>query len=90
LSLLRDYVRALRENNALGVSETSSYGALQALLSGVGANLKPAVRCVLHPQSQGAGIPDGGLFSREQLQPLGHEYEPSAALQMTPSRGVLE
>ena len=90
MSLLRDYVCALRENNALGVSETSSYGALQTLLSGVGANLKPSVRCVLHPQSQGAGLPDGGLFSREQLQPLGHDYEPTQALQMTPSRGVLE
>jgi hypothetical protein len=84
------YVRALRENRSLGVAETSSYGALQALLNAVGAGLSPTVRCILHPQSQGAGLPDGGLFTREQLQPLGQDFAAQTALQMTPARGVLE
>ena len=48
------------------------------------------MRCILHPQSQGAGLPDGGLFTREQLQPLGRDFDPKTALQMMPARGVLE
>jgi len=87
---LPNYIRALRENHALGVKETSSYGALQALLDSIGGALKPSVRCILHPASQGAGIPDGGLFPREQLQPLGRDFDPKSALQMIPARGVLE
>ncbi|MBV9868999.1 MAG: N-6 DNA methylase [Abitibacteriaceae bacterium] len=87
---LATYIQALRENRAVGVKETSSYGALQSLLDEVGATLKPPVRCILHPQSQGAGIPDGGLFTRDQLQPLGRDFDPNAALQMMPARGVLE
>lgn len=87
---LANYIQALRENRALGVKETSSYGALQSLLDEVGATLKPPVRCILHPQSQGAGIPDGALFTREQLQPLGRDFDANAALQMMPARGVLE
>ncbi len=87
---LKPYLAALRENHALGVKETSSYGALQTLLDSVGAGLKPSVRCILHPASQGAGLPDGGLFPREQLQPLGQGFDPAKALQMLPARGVLE
>jgi len=87
---LTKYIRALRENHQLGVKETSSYGALQALLDSVGGDLKPAVRCILHPFAQGAGIPDGGLFTREQLQPLGRDFDPKSALHLLPARGVLE
>ncbi len=88
---LSEYIRALRDNHAVGVSETSSYGALQALLNGVGSELRPSpVRCILHPSSQGAGIPDGGLFVREQLQPLGREFNPQTALEMIPARGAIE
>ena len=88
---LSEYLRALRDNHAVGVSETSSYGVLQALLNGVGSELRPSpVRCILHPSSQGAGIPDGGLFVREQLQPLGREFSPQTALEMIPARGAIE
>lgn len=84
------YIQALRENHALGVKETSSYGALQTFLDSIGATLKPTVRCILHPSGKGAGIPDGGLFTREQLQPLGKDFDPKNALKMTPARGALE
>lgn len=88
---LSNYIRALRENRALGVAETSSYGALQALLDSVGSGLRPSpVRCILHPSGQGAGLPDGGLFTREQLQPLGREFDPTSALRLIPARGALE
>lgn len=88
---LSNYINALRENRPLGVKETSGYGALQTLLNSVGTDLKPSpVRCVLHPSSVGAGIPDGGLFTREQLQPLGREFEPKSALELIPARGVVE
>ena len=87
---LATYLNALRENHALGVKETSSYGALQTLLDEVGSALKPGVRCILHPSGKGAGIPDGGLFTREQLQPLGHDFEAKNALKLTPARGALE
>lgn len=84
------YIHALRDNHALGVKETSSYGALQTLFDSVGESLKPTVRCILHPSSQGAGIPDGGLFTRDQLQSLGRDFDPKTALQMAPARGALE
>ncbi len=90
---LSNYINDLRVNRGLGVQETSSYGALQTLLDSVGSGLKPSsVRCILHPssQGQGAGLPDGGLFTREQLQPLGRDFSPASALGLIPSRGVLE
>ena len=86
-----NYIQALHTNYNLGVAETSSYGALQTLLDGVGAGLKPsAVRCILHPKGGAAGLPDGGVFTREQLQPLGREFDPLEALKMLPARGALE
>lgn len=65
---LHAYLAALRENRRVGTRETSSYPALAALFDASGKDLKPRVRCVIHPQSQGAGIPDGGFFTAEQLQ----------------------
>jgi hypothetical protein len=55
------------------VKETSYYGALANLLNEVGASLKQKVRCILHPQNRGAGIPDGGLFAQEQCQKADEE-----------------
>ena len=85
------YIQALRVNRGVGVAETSSYGALETLLNSVGAKLKPsAVSCILHPKNKGKGIPDGGLFTREQLQPLGRDFEPQSAFKQSPARGVVE
>jgi len=73
---------ATRQKGA--VAETSYYGVLQNLLNEIGKGLKPAVRAVLHPASQGAGIPDMGLFTADQLKGS------AAAGAPLPARGVVE
>jgi hypothetical protein len=49
------------------VAETSYDPALSALLNEAGAALKPAVRCIINLANRGAGIPDGGFFTPDQL-----------------------
>jgi hypothetical protein len=49
------------------VAETSGYPVLRTLLDEIGKALKPKVRCIIHLKSQGAGIPDGGLFTLDQF-----------------------
>jgi hypothetical protein len=88
-NLLQSYLRDLQMTRATGaaVKETSYYDALANLLNGVGAALKPKVRCILHPQNRGAGIPDGGLFAQELWQ----KADESALLAgQIPARGVVE
>ncbi|HEX7430704.1 MAG TPA: hypothetical protein VF293_00805, partial [Candidatus Limnocylindrales bacterium] len=65
-----EYLRSLREIHAsrAGVPETSYYGSLEALLNWAGALLNPRVRCVINVRNQGAGLPDGGFFTRQQLR----------------------
>jgi hypothetical protein len=84
---LLSYFTALRENRRVGTAETSAYPALQALFDEVGKGLKPRVRCVIHPQSQGAGIPDGGFFTAEQLQ---EGADADVLTRQVPTRGVME
>ncbi|HEX7117482.1 MAG TPA: hypothetical protein VF212_01760 [Longimicrobiales bacterium] len=50
-----------------GTDETSYYGPLRALLNAVGETLRPRVHCVMQIRQQGAGLPDGGLFTEDQL-----------------------
>ena len=59
--------------------------ALANLLNAIGKELKPRVKCVIHPQNKGAGIPDGGFFTADQFQRSG---EPLAG--QLPVRGALE
>lgn len=83
------YLRELREIRSSGaaVQETSYYGPLATLLNEVGKTLSPRVRCVINLKNHGAGIPDGGLFTADQLQRTGGaEFQ----LGQLPSRGVLE
>jgi hypothetical protein len=61
------YLRDLREGRAISVAETSFYGPLATLLNTIGATLKPRVRCIIHPKGAGAGIPDGGFYTADQL-----------------------
>jgi len=60
---------ALRDIRSSGeaVPETSYYGALEGLLNAIGKTLKPRVRCVINIKNRGAWIPDGGLFTSDQL-----------------------
>jgi hypothetical protein len=69
------------------VDETPYYGALETLLNEVGKNLKPRVRCIIHPKDRGAGLPDGGLFTADQFdKKSGHEPKEG----QLPSRGAIE
>lgn len=84
-TFLRD-VRDIRRTGA-GTPETSYYGALAALLNDIGKSLKPKVRTVLQLANAGAGLPDGGLFTSDQLQ-RAKGTEP--LLGQSPSRGAIE
>jgi hypothetical protein len=89
MDLLEEYLREMHEIRASGsaVKETSYYPALSNLLNGVGKGLKPRVHCVINIKNRGAGIPDGGLFSADQLQRRSSaEILPGTI----PARGVLE
>lgn len=87
MNLLETYVHELREIRASGsaVRETSYYPALANLLNRVGAILRPRVRCVINIKNQGAGIPDGGLFTPDQYA---SGDEPVTG--QIPARGVIE
>lgn len=81
-----DECRAVRATGA-NVPETSYYAALSALLNEVGRHLKPRVRCFMGLKNQGAGMPDGGLFTESQYGKRG-DVEPLPG--QMPERGVIE
>ena len=68
------------------MKETSYYPALANLLNEVGKTLKPKVRCIVHLQDTGGGIPDGGLFTEEQIRNNVSDLLAGA----TPARGAIE
>ncbi|MDR5729719.1 MAG: type ISP restriction/modification enzyme [Terriglobia bacterium] len=72
--------------SGIGVKETSYYPYLANLFNALGKTLKPKVRCIVHPHSIGAGLPDGALVTPDQKS---EENDPLAA-GLIPSRGVLE
>lgn len=91
MSATETYLRDLRTIHSTGqaVAETSYYGPLASLLNEVGKGLRPRVHAVINLQNRGAGIPDGGLFSHDQLRA---EDDAAQVLRggQVPSRGVLE
>lgn len=89
MSLLETYLRSLRVTHfsGAGVKETSHYGTLADLFNSAGKNLDPQVHCILQLTNRGAGFPDFGLFTSDQL-PTGNEKEP--LLGLAPARGVIE
>ena len=80
-------LRAIRSSGA-AVKETSGYGALANLLNAIGHALKPKVRCFIHVKNSGAGLPDGGLFTTDQLKNT-DEDAPLLGIPQ-PARGVIE
>jgi hypothetical protein len=90
---VEDFLRTVREvRDAGGVAETSFYPAIASLLDAAGARLQPRVRCIIHPQNRGAGIPDGGLFTADQMG-LGERAlldDADAVPATLPARGALE
>jgi hypothetical protein len=86
---LESYLTALREIRSSGeaVVETSFYSAFATLFDEIGKTLKPRVRCVLQLKNRGAGNPDGGLFTDDQLKKRSAN---DPALPQMPARGVIE
>ena len=72
--------------SGVGVKETSYYPYLSNLLNFIGKKLKPKVRCIIHPRSIGAGLPDGALITADQKS----KADDPLADGLIPSRGVLE
>ncbi len=87
--LVEDYLADLRDIRASGsgVPEASYYPALCNLFNAVGKTLRPRVRAIIQTRNQGAGIPDGGLFTADQFQHASDEAPKAGQL---PSRGVIE
>jgi hypothetical protein len=86
---LESYIRELRDIRSSGAAtpETSSYTPLANLLNDIGKTLRPRVRCIMQLQNRGAGLPDGGLFTLDQLQ---HASGSEPLLGQLPARGVIE
>ena len=93
-NLIERYLTDMGEIRRTGahVPETSFYPALERLLSDIGKTLSPKVRCVINLANRGAGLPDGGLFSADQLrrQTRNEDSKENPFLVQNPSRGVIE
>jgi hypothetical protein len=89
MPILETYLAALRDIRSSGeaVDETSYYVPLANLFNELGKSLKPKVHCVLTLKNRGAGIPDGGLFTDEQIKKSKADAKP---LPQNPARGVIE
>jgi hypothetical protein len=87
---LETYLEELHAIRASGatVKETSGYGPLANLFNAIGSSIKPRVRCFIHVKNSGAGLPDGGLFTPDQLKNT-DEDAPLLGIPL-PSRGVIE
>jgi hypothetical protein len=84
------YFSALRDTYAsgAGVAETTYYPALRNLLDSIGSRLKPKVTAIINLRNTGGGIPDGGLFTAQQLKGWEHGTDPLAG--QLPARGAIE
>ena len=87
--ILEDYLAELKAIRATGagVPETSYYPALSNLFNAIGKTLKPKVRCVMQLKQQGAGLPDGGLFTADQVQ---RQADGAPKPGQLPARGAME
>lgn len=86
---VESYLVKLAEIRASGhaTDETSYYPAIEALLAEVGKRLKPRVSPVLQLKNRGAGQPDGGLFTHDQLK---RNAAPEDFSVQPPNRGAVE
>jgi hypothetical protein len=86
---LEAYLTELREIHDSGAAtqETSGYPALAKLLDTVGHFLKPKVRCLIQLKNSGVGLPDGGLFTPDQLKQSDDQVP---LLGLPPARGAVE
>jgi len=88
MGALETYLSDLRDIklSGEGVSELSYYPALRQLLESVGGGLKPKVRCFMNLKDHGAGLPDGGLFTADQVRKgvLGGQKPARGAIEVKP------
>ena len=81
------HLRDIRGSGA-GVAETSYYGPLAELLNAEGSRLKPKVSAIINLRNTGGGIPDGGLFTANQLK--GWDIATDPLQGQLPARGAIE
>jgi hypothetical protein len=83
------YLRAVQETHASAAAspETSYYPALAALFDAAGKGLKPKVRCIMNLRNHGNGMPDGGLFTADQLK---KPIDVAIRSGQLPARGAIE
>jgi hypothetical protein len=83
---VREYFSRMAEIRGTGgaTKETSYYSALENLLNDFGKGLKPHVICNGQLRNDGAGNPDFGLYTKNQVQ----GGEPRKG--QLPERGVVE
>ncbi len=78
--------RARHQTGAV-TPETTYYGPLETLLNAVGQKLKkPRVRCFMSLANQDGNMPDGGLFTQDQIRKGQDDPLPG----QKPARGVIE
>jgi len=89
LDPLETYLRELNTIRSSGAAtdETPYYGHFETLLNTIGAKLKPKVKCIINLKNRGAGFPDGGLFTQEQLCKVA-DGDPIKS--QIPARGAIE
>src|SRR5437867_4021978 len=89
MSPVEAYLNELSAIRASGaaVKETSYYVPLANLFNQIGKTLKPKVHAILQLQNQGAGLPDGGFFTSDQLRNVDPD---KPLLGQQPARGVIE
>lgn len=85
---LKRYLAKVADIRASGhaVDELSYYPALSELFEQIGSRLEPRVKPVMNIRNAGAGLPDGGLFTAEQVR-----HRSSGVLASSiPARGAIE
>lgn len=89
---LEIYIRRVSDVRKIGggVPETTYYDILSNLFNEIGKTLNPHVICLLTLRNLGAGLPDGGFFTEDQIPP---SYQLSFSEEFPtplPARGALE
>jgi len=82
------YLKAVADvrRSGQGVPEMSYYSALRELLQAAGDELTPKVTVIFSLANRGAGLPDGGFFTPDQLRPSPQDEWRG----LSPARGVVE
>jgi len=87
IEILHQYLTRMSEiRSGSPTNEVSYYGPLETYFNQIGETLTPRVLCNGQIKNQGAGHPDFGLYSTDQID----GSNPQDALLNAPARGVIE